>query len=218
MEHKLNPVVTADAVIVRSLGLCAYESVWQAMRDFTQQRMDTTLDEIWLLEHPSIFTQGQNGHQQHILDPGAIPVIHVDRGGQITYHGPGQLVVYPLVNIQRKRLNVRDIVSILEKSVIQLLTEYSITATTQCGAPGVYVNTQKICSIGLRIRRGCAFHGLALNVDMDLQPFTRIHPCGFSGLTMTQIADFNQPDDIAGTGQRLLKYLIKNLRYTTVCN
>lgn len=210
--------MTADTVIIRSLGLCAYEHVWQAMRNFTHQRTEDTLDEIWLLEHPSIFTQGQNGQQKHVLNPGIIPVIHVDRGGQITYHGPGQLVVYPLINIQRKRLNVREIVSILEKSVIQLLTEYAITATTQCDAPGVYVNAQKICSIGLRIRRGCTFHGLALNVDMDLQPFTRIHPCGFSNLTMTQMANFTKPHDIISTGKRLLKYLIQNLRYTTVCH
>jgi len=207
--------MTIHTVIVRSLGLQNYEDTWRAMQDFTNKRTEETLDEIWLVEHPAIFTQGQNGKPEHLLNPGTIPVIHVDRGGQITYHGPGQLMVYTLVDLKRKRLNVREMVTILEKSIIQFLDKYKITAVAKPDAPGVYIDNKKICSIGLRIRRGCSFHGLALNVNMDLEPFSRINPCGFSELKMTQLTEYLTPLDIMATGHVLLEYLMTNLRYTS---
>lgn len=203
-----------NSVCIRWLGLLDYQQCWHAMREFTDHRTENTQDEIWVVEHPPVFTQGQNGKPEHLLNPGNIPVIHTDRGGQVTYHGPGQLVVYPLIDLKRKKLNVRETVTLLEKSVIQLLQAYQIQATTQCKAPGVYVNNKKICSLGLRIRRGCSFHGIALNLDMDLGPFSRINPCGYAGLTMTQLSDFVRPVNIKQVGQKLIEYLIVNLRYT----
>ena len=202
----------ADHVIVRLLGQQDYQTCWQAMRQFTEQRTDETIDEIWLLEHPPVFTQGQNGKPEHLLNPGNIPVVQVDRGGQVTYHGPGQLVAYTLVDLRRKKFNVRQMVSALENSVIQLLAHYNIQATAKCEAPGVYVDGKKICSIGLRVKRGCSYHGLALNVAMDMEPFSRINPCGFQQLTMTQVSDFQPPQAIE---QQLMTYLMANLRYTS---
>jgi lipoyl(octanoyl) transferase len=203
-------------VIIRHLpGLQNYTSTWQAMQQFTNQRTDETPDEIWTLEHPAIFTQGQNGKAEHVIAPGNIPVISVDRGGQVTYHGPGQLVIYTLIDIKRKKLNVREIVTLLEQSVIELLTEYGIHAESQCKAPGVYIENKKICSVGLRIRRGCSFHGLALNVKMNLEPFTRINPCGFAQLKMTQLADFEPSVDIKSTAYKLIAHLTAKLGYTT---
>lgn len=199
--------------IIRWLGIQNYQDCWQAMRDFTNQRNSTTPDEIWILEHPPIFTQGQNGKPEHILNPGQIPIIAVDRGGQVTYHGPGQIIIYPLIDLKRLKLNVRDIITILEKSVIQLLKDYSIEAVADSKAPGVYVYGKKICSLGLRIRKGCTFHGLALNVDMDLEPFSRINPCGYPTLQMTQLTEFIQSVDIKHVGEKLIEYLISNLRY-----
>jgi lipoyl(octanoyl) transferase len=208
--------MSSDTVLIRLSTLSDYQQCWQAMREFTDQRTSTTLDEIWVVEHLPVFTQGQNGKPEHLIHPGNIPVIQSDRGGQITYHGPGQLVVYPLIDLKRKKLNVREIVTILETSVIQLLQEnFNITAVAKCDAPGVYIDNHKICSVGLRIRRGCSFHGLALNVDMDLEPFSRINPCGFSDLKMTQLKEFKKPIDIESTGRLLIEHLIKNLRYTT---
>lgn len=204
-----------SSVLIRWLGLQDYEKCWHAMRDFTDQRNENTQDEIWVVEHPPVFTQGQSGKPEHILNAGDIPIIQVDRGGQVTYHGPGQLVIYPLVDLKRKKLNVRETVTILEKSVIELLREFDILATSQCKAPGVYVNEKKICSLGLRIRRGCSFHGLALNLDMDLEPFSRINPCGYPELKMTQLSDFIRPVDIKQVGQKLIGHLIRNLGYTT---
>jgi lipoyl(octanoyl) transferase len=198
------------SIIIRSLGLQDYAVTWQAMQTFTNERTDKTDDEIWFLEHNPIFTQGQNGRPEHVLNPGNIPVIQVDRGGQITYHGPGQLVVYPLIDLRRKKLNVRQIVTLLEKSVIDLLKEYGISAYSKCEAPGVYVDNKKICSLGLRIRRGCSFHGLALNVAMNLEPFSRINPCGFSMLEMTQISAFVPTVNMAAVEQQLCKYLVKS--------
>jgi lipoyl(octanoyl) transferase len=207
--------MTTDSVLIRWLGLQDYEQCWHAMRDFTNQRDENTQDEIWAVEHPPVFTQGQSGKPEHILSAGNIPIIQVDRGGQVTYHGPGQLVIYPLVDLKRKKLNVRETVTILEKSVIELLREYNINAVSQCKAPGVYIDDKKICSLGLRIRRGCSFHGLALNVDMDLEPFSRINPCGYPELKMTQLSDFIRPVDIKHVGQKLIGHLIRNLGYTT---
>ncbi len=206
--------MTTNIVIIRTLGLQDYQTCWQAMRDFTDQRTTMTTDEIWLVEHPPVFTQGQRGKPEHLLNPGTIPIIQADRGGQITYHGPGQLVVYPLVDLKRKKFNVRDIVTLLETTIIELLQQLNIQAKSKREAPGVYVDNKKICSIGLRIRRGCSFHGLALNVNMDLEPFSRINPCGYPNLIMTQLANFNPEITIPAITQQLLDYLIKNLGYT----
>lgn len=202
-----------DTVIIRFLDQQDYLSCWQAMQQFTNQRTADTLDEIWVLQHPAVFTQGQNGKAEHILNPGNIPVIQVDRGGQVTYHGLGQLVVYPLVDLRRKKLNVRQMVSVLEDSVIQLLAQYGILAAAKKEAPGVYTQNKKICSLGLRIRRGCSYHGLALNIAMDLTPFTRINPCGFTALQMTQMAETAPAVNIDEVAKQLVDYLITNLAY-----
>ena len=199
---------------VRELGLQAYEPVWHAMQDFTNQRTAATADELWLVQHPSVFTQGQAGKAEHLLLPGDIPVVQVDRGGQVTYHGPGQLVAYPLVDVRRLGLGVRELVSRIEQSLIDLLASYGVSAEARADAPGVYVNGAKIASLGLRIRRGCSFHGLALNVDMDLQPFQRINPCGYAGLAMTQLTDHVAgPLVMAEVSARLREQLVKHLGY-----
>lgn len=174
---------------VRHLGLVEYEPTWRAMQRFTDERGPNTLDEIWFLEHPPVFTLGLNGQREHVLAPGDIPVVHVDRGGQVTYHGPGQLVVYPLIDLRRRGLGIRDLVVRLENSVIELCARYGIEAVGRRDAPGVYVQGRKLASIGLRVRRGCTYHGLALNVANDLEPFTRINPCGFEGLQTVKLAD-----------------------------
>lgn len=208
--------MTNDSVTVRWLGRTDYQPTWQAMQDFTQQRDETTTDEIWLLEHNPVFTQGQNGKPEHVLNPGDIPVIQTDRGGQVTYHGPGQLMVYTLVDLKRKQLNVRELVSLLEQSVIELLAEFKISAGAKREAPGVYVQHKKICSIGLRIRKGCSYHGIAFNVALDLEPFSRINPCGFAALQMAQFSEIGGLQSTLQTGRSLIKYLKKNLRYTSV--
>ncbi len=210
--------MTADRVTVRWLGRKDYLPVWQAMQEFTQQRTEATTDEIWLLEHTPVFTQGQNGKPEHVLNPGEIPIIQTDRGGQVTYHGPGQLMVYTLVDLRRKQLNVRELVSLLEQSIIDLLAEFHITAIAKREAPGIYVDEKKIGSIGLRIRKGCSYHGIAFNIDLDLEPFTRINPCGFSSLQMTSFANLGGLQSPLETGRRLIQYLQQNLRYTSVDN
>lgn len=176
-------------LIVRDLGIQEYETTWGAMRRFTHERTSETPDELWLLEHPSVFTQGVNGKPEHVFSLGAIPLIQSDRGGQITYHGPGQLIAYPLLDLSRYGLGARSFVTRLENTLIKLLAEYHVIANTRCDAPGVYVEAAKIASIGLRIRKNCTYHGIALNVDMDLEPFSRIRPCGLNGLKMTQLSD-----------------------------
>lgn len=186
-------------ILVRHLGLQPYEPVSQAMHDFTDSRDDTTLDEIWLVEHLPVFTQGQAGKAEHLLMTGDIPVIQSDRGGQVTYHGPGQQVMYVLLNLKRRKLGVRELVTLLEQTVVNTLAEYGIDAHPRADAPGVYVGEMKICSLGLRIRKGCSFHGLALNINMDLTPFQRINPCGYAGMEMTQMrqwVDTATPDNI----------------------
>ncbi len=199
---------------VRELGLQAYEPVWHAMQDFTNQRTADTGDELWLVQHPPVFTQGQAGKAEHLLLPGDIPVVQVDRGGQVTYHGPGQLVAYPLVDVRRLGLGVRELVSRIEQSLIDLLASYGVSAEARADAPGVYVNGAKIASLGLRIRHGRSFHGLALNVDMDLQPFQRINPCGYAGLAMTQLTDHVAgPLAMAEVSARLREQLVKHLGY-----
>ncbi len=181
----------AKRLLVRQLGLADYETVWHAMQDFTDQRDESTVDELWLVQHPPVFTQGQAGKAEHVLAPGDIPVVQVDRGGQVTYHGPGQIVAYPLVDIHRSGVGVRDFVNRIEESIIQVLHHYGVNGVRRKGAPGVYVKGEKIASVGLRVRRGRTFHGLAFNVDMDLEPFQRINPCGYEGLVVTQLSSFS---------------------------
>lgn len=198
-------------LIVRQPGLMDYEPVWRAMQRFTEQREATTPDEIWLLSHPPVFTQGQAGKAEHILAPGDIPVIQIDRGGQVTYHGPGQLVVYVLIDIRRADMGVRQLVSALEQAVIDTLSCVKIEATLQPRAPGVYVEGAKIASLGLRIRRSCSYHGLSLNVAMDLEPFARINPCGYQGMAVTQIADLVPEQDPGELMETIEKLLLQNL-------
>jgi lipoyl(octanoyl) transferase len=177
-------------LLVRRLGLMDYEPVWRAMQSFTDQRDAATPDELWLVQHPPVFTQGQAGRAEHLLAPGDIPVIQVDRGGQVTYHGPGQVVCYPLIDIGRLQLGVRALVGGIEQAIINVLKSYGVDAQLVEGAPGVYIDGVKIASLGLRIRRGKSFHGLAFNVDMDLEPFQRINPCGYRGLQVTNLSAF----------------------------
>lgn len=177
-----------DRLIIRHLGLRQWELVSQAMHQFTDQRNAETADEIWLVEHFPIFTQGQAGKPEHILAPGTIPVVQSDRGGQVTYHGPGQQVMYVLLDLRRRKLGIRQLVTVIEQTVIDTLSHFGILSCARPDAPGVYVDNKKICSLGLRIRRGCSLHGLALNINMDLSPFLRINPCGYANLEMTQIS------------------------------
>ena len=175
---------------VRRLGLMDYEPVWRAMQTFTDQRDENTPDELWLVEHPPVFTQGQAGRAEHILAPGDIPVIQVDRGGQVTYHGPGQIVAYPLIDIGRLDMGVRKLVTGIEQAIIDVLQSYGVDAQLLEGAPGVYIDGVKIASLGLRIRKGKSFHGLSFNINMDLEPFQRINPCGYEGLQVTNLSAF----------------------------
>lgn len=201
------------APVVRELGLVDYLPMLHAMRRFTDARGAESPDELWLLQHPPVFTQGQAGKREHVLAPGDIPVIQVDRGGQVTYHGPGQWVLYLMVDLRRKHLGVRDLVTLIERSLVQLLDEYGIAAVAKPDAPGVYVGAEKIASLGLRVRRGCSYHGLALNVDMDLEPFERINPCGFPGLRATSMATL-LPEaniDMDLVGRRLAVIVVDNL-------
>jgi lipoyl(octanoyl) transferase len=179
------------APVVRRLGMADYEPTWRRMQALAESRGPEQQDELWLLQHPPVFTLGLNGSREHLLAPGDIPVVGVDRGGQVTYHGPGQLVVYPLLDLGRAGIGVRALVCALERAVIRCVADYGIEAVGDRNAPGVYVAGRKLASIGLRIRRNCSYHGLALNVDMDLEPFRRINPCGFSGLEVTQLADLS---------------------------
>jgi lipoyl(octanoyl) transferase len=197
----------------RDLGLSDYEPTWQAMKRFTDGRTRETADEIWLVQHPPVFTQGQSGKPEHLLLPGDIPVVQVDRGGQVTYHGPGQLVAYLLLDVRRLGFGVRELVTRIEHSLIDLLAGYGVSAAAKADAPGVYVDGAKIASLGLRIRNGCSFHGLALNVDMDLDPFKRINPCGYAGLAMTQLREQAGPIEFAEVSARLRAQLVNHLDY-----
>jgi lipoyl(octanoyl) transferase len=205
-HHGLRP-------IVRRLGLVEYEPTWRAMQRFTDERDAATPDEIWFLEHPPVFTLGMNASPAHVLAPGDIPVVQIDRGGQVTYHGPGQLVVYPLIDLRRAKLGVRSIVTALEQSVIQLAAELGIAAQTRQGAPGIYVGEKKLGSVGIRIRRHCSYHGLALNVHMDLEPFGRINPCGYQGLQMTQLSSLGGPGSVAAAAARVEPHLLRALGF-----
>jgi lipoyl(octanoyl) transferase len=207
-------------LVVRKLGLVDYQTVWAAMREFTETRDENSRDEVWLLQHPRVFTQGQAGKAEHVLAPGDIPVIQVDRGGQVTYHGPGQIVGYLLIDLRRRKLGIRELVTGIENSIIAVLRQYDISASAKPDAPGVYLpDGAKIAALGLRVRRGCTFHGLSLNVDMDLQPFSRINPCGFSGLQVTQLrALLTQVPALDALEQQLTAALCAQLDYdlTTV--
>lgn len=186
------------------------------MRDFTDSRDAHTCDEVWLVEHDPVFTQGQAGKPEHVLVPGDIPVVQSDRGGQVTYHGPGQLVVYFLIDLKRKKVGVRELVSHIENLVVATLAHYGVTAYARPDAPGVYVDSAKICSLGLRIRRGCSFHGLALNINMDLSPFQRINPCGYAGMAMTQLSDQVEGAILTDVQPVLVDTLTQQLGYTQV--
>jgi len=204
------PVLPETSIVVCQLGLQPYEQVFAAMKDYTESRTDDSPDQLWIVQHPPVFTQGQAGKAEHLLMPGDIPVLKVDRGGQVTYHGPGQLVIYTLIDLKRARLNVRELVCAIELSLKALLASYGIKAETRDKAPGVYVGDDKIASLGLRIRRGRSYHGLALNVDVDLEPFQRINPCGYQGLQMTRLKDLLSNSDMP-TWQALEKQLIDEL-------
>ncbi|MGH8398140.1 MAG: lipoyl(octanoyl) transferase LipB [Gammaproteobacteria bacterium] len=200
--------------LLQNLGSVEYLPTWYAMQRFTEERDSGTPDEIWFLEHPPIFTLGLAGKMEHVLAPGNIPVIHIDRGGQVTYHGPGQLVVYPLLDLKRLKLGARALVEAIENSVIATLRDFNITAVRKPAAPGVYsTDGHKIASLGLRVRHGCSYHGLAFNVAMDLEPFSRINPCGYTDLQMTQVKDLGGPDQLNLITARLKPHLLEYLGY-----
>lgn len=199
---------------MRHLGLAEYLPTLEAMRSFTAERDEQTADEIWLLQHPRVFTQGQAGKAEHLLAPGDIPVVQVERGGQVTYHGPGQLVAYLMLNLRRQKLGVRELVTAMESALVDVLASYGVEAAPKADAPGVYVAGDKIASLGLRVRNGCSFHGLALNVDMDMSPFQRINPCGYAGLKMIQLKDLLEaPPSLDEVGERLERALRERLGY-----
>jgi lipoyl(octanoyl) transferase len=208
-------VIAPQTLTARRLGRQEYVPAVAAMRDYTEARTAATPDEVWLLEHPPVYTLGRAALPEHVLDAGTIPVVRTDRGGQVTYHGPGQLVVYPLLDLRRRNLGIKHLVQLLEECVIELLAGYAIRARRRPGAPGVYVDGAKIAALGLRVRRGCSYHGLSLNVDMDLAPFGRINPCGYPGLSVTQLAALSdlRAADLPRIGADLLAVLTRLLNY-----
>ena len=208
--------ISLDMPLFRDLGRVEYEPTWRRMQAFTQERDANTPDEIWFLEHPPVFTLGLNGKPEHVLAAGDIPVINIDRGGQVTYHGPGQLVVYPLIDLKRRKLGIRALVEALENAVIDTLADFDIEAVSRRDAPGVYTpEGAKIAALGLRVRRNCTYHGLAFNIGMDLEPFQRINPCGYAGMQVTQVADLKGPSDLDRVADTLKPHLLKRLRYNT---
>ncbi len=202
--------------VIRHLGRVDYQDTWQRMQQFTETRTALSADELWFLEHPPVFTLGLTGRREHLLAPGAIPIVHTDRGGQVTYHGPGQLVVYALIDLRRAGLGVRDLVTGLEQAVVRYAAELGITAAAKPAAPGVYVADRKLASVGIRIRRHASYHGLALNVNMDLEPFERINPCGHAGLAMTQLAALAQVTDVSVAAAGLTPHLLAALGFGAV--
>lgn len=210
------PVAVQQQLRLRHLGRQAYLPVWQAMQQFTDRRGADTVDELWLLEHEPVFTQGQAGKAEHLLLPGDIPVVQVDRGGQVTYHGPGQLVVYFLLDLRRRKLGVRPLVSAIENTIVALMARYGVVAAARPDAPGVYVEGAKLCSLGLRIRQGCSFHGLALNVAMDLAPFQRINPCGYVGMQMVQSSDLGGPHEVSDAATQVSAIFAELMGYQTL--
>jgi len=207
-----------SAYVLRRLGVQEYSTVFAAQRSFTDTRDADTLDEFWLVEHPPVFTQGQAGKPEHLLMSGDIPVVQSDRGGQITYHGPGQVVLYMLVNLRRSGLGVRAAVTALETSVVDLLSEFGISGAADPHAPGVYVDGAKVAALGLRVRKGCCYHGVALNVDMDLSPYQRINPCGYAGQAVTSTSQLGVNGDVEQLGARLAEQLALQLEYTVQLN
>ncbi len=206
--------MAAAELIVRHLGVVDYLPTLEAMRTLTAERDEATPDEIWLLQHPQVFTQGQAGKPEHLLAPGDIPVVQVERGGQVTFHGPGQLVGYLMLDLRRLDLGVRELVTVMEQALVEVLASYGVEAAPKADAPGVYVKGDKIASLGLRVRRGCSFHGLSLNVDMDMTPFGRINPCGYAGLKMTQLKDLvATPPAFDEVAKRLEQVLRQRLGY-----
>ena len=205
-----------ESLTIRHLGRQDYTQVWREMLDFTTQRTAGKASEIWIVEHPPVFTQGQAGKAEHLLDAGEIPVVQRDRGGQITYHGPGQLVCYLLLDLKQIGIGIRSLVNSIEEAIIQLLSEQGITAAREPGAPGVYVDGAKIAAIGLRVKRQCTYHGLSLNVDMDLQPFSRINPCGYPGLAVTDMATLGITTDVVTIADNLTVKLAMLLGYTSI--
>lgn len=205
MELRIKPLARRD-----------YRETWQAMRDFTDRRTAATPDEIWLLEHPPVYTLGRNGDRAHILDAGGIPVVESDRGGQVTFHGPGQLVAYTLFDLSRLGIGVRSLVQGLERAVVATLAQYGIRSEARADAPGVYVDGRKIASLGLRIRNGCSYHGISLNVDLDLAPFGAINPCGYAGLKVTRLADLDAPVKSHETAVTLIGQIVREFGYRTV--
>lgn len=203
-------------LVIRQLHRLDYTQVWHAMQHFTDHRDDNTVDELWLVEHPPVFTQGQAGKAEHLLMPGDIEVVKVDRGGQVTYHGPGQLVIYFMINLRRRNMGVRQLVSLIEQAIVQALANDNIKAYPKADAPGVYVNDKKVASLGLRVRKGCSFHGLALNVNMDLSPFLRINPCGYAGLEMVQTCDLNGAKTIEEASSALVTQITSLLESSDV--
>lgn len=205
-----------DPPVIRQLGVAPYEPTWRAMQRFTDERSDATPDEIWFVEHPPVFTLGLNASREHLLSPGDIPVVQIDRGGQVTYHGPGQLVIYPLLNLRRLKLGVRDLVVALENAVIAYAAELGIDAQSSRQAPGVYVRGAKLASIGLRIRRGASYHGMALNVSLDAEPFERINVCGYQGLAVTRLVDHGIGASVNEVAGALTPYLLRALNYSAI--
>lgn len=203
--------VAGQSIVVRHLGRQDYVPLWRSMQQFTDERTATTPDEIWFTEHPPVFTMGLNAKPEHLLAPGDIPVVQIDRGGQVTFHGIGQLMVYPLLDLRRAAIGVRTLVTALEQSVVDLAAEFDIEAAARPEAPGVYVGDDKLASVGLRIRRGCSFHGMALNVDIELEPFARINPCGYAGLQMTDLCRLGIGLDLEQTAGRLLPHFLQHL-------
>lgn len=202
-----------SALVVKDLKKVDYLTCWRAMQAFTHRRDDATADELWLVEHPPVYTQGQAGRPEHLLAAGDIPLVQTDRGGQITYHGPGQLVAYPLLNLRRRQLGVRDLVTLIEQSVVSLLADFAVESAPRADAPGVYVQGKKIASLGLRVRKGCSYHGVAINVTMDLSPFTGINPCGYAGLAMAQLSDYTaEPVSLDLVAQRYTHHLLNLLK------
>lgn len=204
-------VVNPARCLVRDLGRQPYLPVWRAMQGFTDARGPGTDDELWLVEHAPVFTLGQAGRPEHVLAPGDIPVLHVDRGGQVTYHGPGQIVAYPLLDLRRLGLGVRELVNRIEQAVIDVLADWNIPGARRDDAPGVYVAGAKVMALGLRVRRGCTFHGLAFNIAMDLEPFRRINPCGYEGLPVTSVLDLGGPASLEAVKPALVDALARQL-------
>ena len=223
LETPAEPQPSAGQLLVRQLGRRPYQPVWDAMKAFTDNRTPDTPDEFWVVEHDPVYTQGQAGKAEHLLAPGNIPVVQSDRGGQVTYHGPGQLVLYVLVDVRRSKLSVRELVTCLETAIINTLAKSNIEAYAKADAPGVYVKSAlgmeaKLASLGLRIRKGCSFHGLALNVNMDMTPFLRINPCGYAGMAMTQTSALGGPQSVAKAQSLLVTELARLIGYQEITN